>query len=227
MSVRRKVPDAETARAWLDAAARSGLARAAWCAATGVDARSLQCWRLALDRRAARSASPFGEWVPRSDSPASARPAHAPLRVHVGDAIVEVPWGFMLNRWWTWYGCCDRPPIRARRPGGPSSRARGFRGCASRPDRGVDRGGGQVDGDRRAPGGDTEPPSAAPPRGRGGVASNSERVFAAIAQAQVAEVVAAHPKPSRLWSYPRDAAPGYEAAKTDGVADHRCNVLGS
>jgi hypothetical protein len=94
MSVRRKVPDAETARAWLDAAERSGLDRAAWCAAAGVDARSLQCWRLALDRRATRSTSPFVEWVPRSDSPASARRDHVPLRVHVGDAIVEVPRGF-------------------------------------------------------------------------------------------------------------------------------------
>jgi len=94
MSVRRKVPDADTARVWLDAAKRSGLARVEWCAAAGVDARSLQCWRLALDRRAARPANPFVEWVARPDPVMSTPPSPSSLRVHVGDAIVDVPPGF-------------------------------------------------------------------------------------------------------------------------------------
>lgn len=94
MSIRRKVPDAETARTWLDAARRSGLPRADWCAAAGVDARSLQCWRLALDRRAARSVSPFVEWVARPEAVEAVPPAHLPLRVHVGGAIVDVPRAF-------------------------------------------------------------------------------------------------------------------------------------
>ena len=42
MSSRRKVPNAETAQTWLDAAERSGLTRVQWCAQAGVDARSLQ-----------------------------------------------------------------------------------------------------------------------------------------------------------------------------------------
>lgn len=94
MTMRRKVPDAETARTWLDAARRSGLPRVDWCAAAGVDARSLQCWRLALDRRATRSASPFVEWVARPEAVEAGPPAHPPLRVHVGEAIVDVPPGF-------------------------------------------------------------------------------------------------------------------------------------
>ena len=94
MSPRRKVPNAETARTWLDAAQRSGLTRAQWCAEAGVDARSLQCWRIALARRAARPVSQFVELVPRSggvSAPGSGPPA---LRVHVGDVIIEVISGF-------------------------------------------------------------------------------------------------------------------------------------
>jgi hypothetical protein len=92
MSARRKVPDAETARAWLDAARRSGLSRVEWCAIVGVDARSLQCWRNVLERRAARTAPAFVEWVARPRRPRAAPATPSPsLRVHVGDLIVEVP----------------------------------------------------------------------------------------------------------------------------------------
>lgn len=90
--VRRKVPNAETAQAWLDAAQGSGLTRVQWCAEAGVDARSLQAWRVALARRAARPAAPFVELVARSvRGPASATPA---LRVYVGDVVIEVTSGF-------------------------------------------------------------------------------------------------------------------------------------
>jgi hypothetical protein len=94
MSHRRKVPNAETARAWLDAAERSGLTRAQWCAEAGVDARSLQCWRIALARRAPQPVPPFVELVPRSSgvpAPGAVPPA---LRVHVGDVMIEVVSGF-------------------------------------------------------------------------------------------------------------------------------------
>jgi hypothetical protein len=87
MSHRRKVPDALTAQAWLDAASRSGLSRVQWCAQEGVDARSLQCWRLTLARRA-RQESAFVEWVPRAD-PAALPPA-PPLRLHLNDVVIEV-----------------------------------------------------------------------------------------------------------------------------------------
>ncbi len=49
--VRQKIRDAEEARAALDAAARSGLPRATWARVHGVDARSLNAWRLNLERR--------------------------------------------------------------------------------------------------------------------------------------------------------------------------------
>ena len=92
MSLRRKVPDAETAQRWLSAAERSGLTRAAWCAVEGVDARSLQAWRLALARRAARYRShAFVEVVARVPAADSGPP---PLRVHVGEIVIEVVPGF-------------------------------------------------------------------------------------------------------------------------------------
>lgn len=92
MSRRRKVPNAETAQTWLDAAQRSGLTRAQWCAEAGVDARSLQCWRIALARRASRPALQFVELVPGPDrKPVLGPPA---LRVHVNNAVIEVAAGF-------------------------------------------------------------------------------------------------------------------------------------
>lgn len=94
MSRRRKVPNAETAQTWLDAAQRSGLTRAQWCAETGVDARSLQCWRIALARRAARPAAQFLELVARPDRSAAQGALPPALRVHVGDVMIEVATGF-------------------------------------------------------------------------------------------------------------------------------------
>lgn len=92
MSRRRKVPNAETAQAWLDAAQRSGLTRAQWCAEAGVDARSLQCWRIALARRAAWPSAQFVELVPVPDRrPVAGPPA---LRMHVNEVVIEVAAGF-------------------------------------------------------------------------------------------------------------------------------------
>ena len=47
----RKIRSAEEARACLDAAEVSGLSRAAWARQNGVDGRSLNAWRLNLERR--------------------------------------------------------------------------------------------------------------------------------------------------------------------------------
>ena len=84
----RKVRDARDARACLEAAARSGVARQAWAAAHGVDPRSLNAWRINL-ARAARPPTPspvsLVEYVP------TARPAEAArYRVLCGDLAVEV-----------------------------------------------------------------------------------------------------------------------------------------
>lgn len=47
---RRKVRDAREAETCLAAAASSGLSRVRWAQANGVDARSLNAWRLNLER---------------------------------------------------------------------------------------------------------------------------------------------------------------------------------
>jgi hypothetical protein len=93
MSPRRKVPDAETAQAWLAAVQQSGLTPVEWCAEAGVDARSLHCWRLTLARRSAEGAPQFVEVVPRSER-VTIPTATAGLRVHVRDVVVEVATGF-------------------------------------------------------------------------------------------------------------------------------------
>lgn len=90
---RRKVPNAETAQAWLAAAQHSGLTRVEWCKEAGVDARSLQAWRVALARRAARPAAQFVELVERDAQPPPA-PAAYPLRLQLRDVVIEVAPGF-------------------------------------------------------------------------------------------------------------------------------------
>lgn len=54
----RKIRDEADARSCLEAVATSGLARAAWARSHGIDGRSLNAWRLALERRARREPSP-------------------------------------------------------------------------------------------------------------------------------------------------------------------------
>ena len=51
----RKIRDHADGRSCLDAAAASGLRNAGWAHANGVDARSLQGWRLVLDREKMRT----------------------------------------------------------------------------------------------------------------------------------------------------------------------------
>jgi len=93
MSRLRKVPNAKTARAWLAAVEQSGLTRVEWCGRAGVDARSLQCWRLAFARRAARPGVRFVELVPCAVVDAPPTPAPA-LRVQLRDVVIEVAAGF-------------------------------------------------------------------------------------------------------------------------------------
>ena len=50
----RKIVDEQDARGCLAAVAGSGLGRAAWARANGVLPRSLNAWRVTLDRRARR-----------------------------------------------------------------------------------------------------------------------------------------------------------------------------
>lgn len=76
---RRKLRDAEEARQCLLAVQNSGLSRVAWAHAHGIDARSLNAWRLVLQRgeKGCRPPTPrpsapppdlrLVEWVPADD----------------------------------------------------------------------------------------------------------------------------------------------------------------
>lgn len=75
----RKVRNDEDARICLEAAAASGLPRADWARRNGVDARSLNAWRVNLERERPR----LVELVPN-------RPATARYTVRYGDFEVEV-----------------------------------------------------------------------------------------------------------------------------------------
>ncbi len=87
----RKIRDATDADACLAALGASGLSLTAWAHAHGVDARSLNMWRI----NRARSVSPPPPAPLRLVELVAARPAEPPsLRVHVDDLVVEVPSGF-------------------------------------------------------------------------------------------------------------------------------------
>lgn len=80
----RKLRDESEARAALSAVEASGLSRVAWAHSNGVDARSLNAWRLTLRRRCAAEPLRLVELV-ASDAVAEAR-----YRVRVGAFVVEV-----------------------------------------------------------------------------------------------------------------------------------------
>ena len=81
---RRKVRNADDARSCLDAAERSGLTRAEWARANGVDARSLNAWRLNLGERRPRTELRLVELVSAQTVTA------ARYVVRCGDLAVEV-----------------------------------------------------------------------------------------------------------------------------------------
>ena len=89
--IRRKVRDAQEAQRCLREVAASGRSRAEWARENGVDARSLNAWRLNLERGAGESgAARLVELVVEDRSP---RPI-ARYAVRVGDLAVEVDDGF-------------------------------------------------------------------------------------------------------------------------------------
>ncbi|MEZ4320672.1 MAG: hypothetical protein R3F61_24535 [Myxococcota bacterium] len=81
----RKIRDERDARACLDAVAVSGMERAEWARRNGVDARSLNAWRLNLDRPPAVSTTELRlvELVPECSI--------SVFRVACGPFVVEVP----------------------------------------------------------------------------------------------------------------------------------------
>jgi transposase-like protein len=89
--IRRKLRDAQEAQLCLREVAVSGRSRADWAREHGVDARSLNAWRLNLERGAAAPTAPrLVELVAADRSP---RPP-ARYTVHVGELAVEVDAGF-------------------------------------------------------------------------------------------------------------------------------------
>lgn len=97
---RRKIRDAEDARACLAAAEASGLSRRVWAHQEGIDARSLHGWWLVFHRQATRATTAS---VP-SDSALSLIelvPVHpkvsasaAPYQLFVGSLRLEIPASF-------------------------------------------------------------------------------------------------------------------------------------
>ena len=86
--VRRKVRDAEEAAVLLAEAQRSGRPRAEFARSNGIDARSLNMWRVCLARRRSPAELRLVELV-AADPPASAR-----IAVRCGPFAVEVPADF-------------------------------------------------------------------------------------------------------------------------------------
>lgn len=83
---RRKIHNENDARACLTEVAQSGLERAAWARAHGIDARSLNAWRLALSRR--DSVGPPVRFVELVAPPAEPTLVYS---VRVGRFEVQVP----------------------------------------------------------------------------------------------------------------------------------------
>ena len=89
MMAGRKIRDEREARACLEAVDQSGMERAHWARANGIDGRSLNAWRLNLERtpRPRPSELRLVELV-AEDS------VDAGFRVECGPFVVEVPPGF-------------------------------------------------------------------------------------------------------------------------------------
>ena len=84
----RKIRDHADAEACLEAVTRSGLRRVDWCHANGIDARSLNAWRLNLARSDPRPVAEerlrLVELVPQPLQPVG-------VRVRIGDVVIDVP----------------------------------------------------------------------------------------------------------------------------------------
>lgn len=88
---RRKIRDVEEAMACLDAVAQSGLTRAQWAHEHGIDARSLNAWRLNLSRK---DPSPSPIRVVELIPDARMSPRTRPLQVRCGPFSIDVPEDF-------------------------------------------------------------------------------------------------------------------------------------
>lgn len=90
--VRRKIQSEGEARRHLAAVAASGLSRVQWAHKHGVDARSLNAWRLTLERRGGGAGPRLVELVtarPMKCGPASYRIRIGPFEVDADDRFEE------------------------------------------------------------------------------------------------------------------------------------------
>ena len=88
---RRRIRDELDACACLDAAAGSGLPRAQWARDNGIDARSLQIWRLIVERKRAARPAPLRlvELTAPPGRPATYAVCVGEFRVEVGDDFAD------------------------------------------------------------------------------------------------------------------------------------------
>lgn len=103
----RKVRDVTEARTFLDAADASRMTRAQWARANGIDGRSLNAWRMNLERRGGPVPATLRvvELVTTTPTPCMA----SSLRVRCGRFVVEVDDDFdddMLTRVLTVVAAC-------------------------------------------------------------------------------------------------------------------------
>jgi hypothetical protein len=93
----RRIVDEQDARACLEAVAGSSLSRVEWARAHGVDARSLNAWRLNLERRATvASTAPLRlvELVARKEPTAPPKSTASGVRIEVNGLVIRLDRGF-------------------------------------------------------------------------------------------------------------------------------------
>jgi len=86
----RKIVDEADARACLGAVASSGLSRVEWARLHGVDARSLNAWRMNLERRGRPTESTPLRLVELVHPERPPQPVGSGVRVHAGGVVVEL-----------------------------------------------------------------------------------------------------------------------------------------
>jgi hypothetical protein len=93
MARRRKIRDEADALACLERLEQSGLPLATWAQRSGIDGRSLHCWRMKLDKRRKKHRAPLAlvELVTQPEpSPPESTPSGSRYLVRIGDFEIEV-----------------------------------------------------------------------------------------------------------------------------------------
>jgi hypothetical protein len=93
----RKIVDEADARACLGAVASSGRTRVDWARAHGVDARSLNAWRMNLERRERLVQDRPLRLVELVQPTATPRPGGSGVRVRAGGVVVELDRDFDME----------------------------------------------------------------------------------------------------------------------------------